>query len=63
MPVLILVRHGESTANAQGLLLGRTDAELTENGRRQAAAARALVYDPVAEVRSSPLRRALDTAE
>ena len=54
--VLILVRHGESVANAQGLLLGRTDAELTETGRAQALAARALVYDPVAEVRSSPLQ-------
>ena len=61
--MLILVRHGESVANAQGLLLGRTDAELTETGRAQALGARALVYGPVAEVRSSPLRRALDTAE
>jgi alpha-ribazole phosphatase len=61
--VLILVRHGESVANAQGLLLGRTDAELTESGRAQAAGARALITDPVAEVRTSPLRRARDTAE
>jgi broad specificity phosphatase PhoE len=61
--VLILVRHGESVANAQGLLLGRTDAELTDVGRAQAEGARALVRGPVAEVRSSPLRRALDTAE
>ena len=61
--MLILVRHGESVANARGLLLGRTDAELTETGRAQAVGARALVYGPVAEVRSSPLRRALDTAE
>jgi broad specificity phosphatase PhoE len=61
--VLILVRHGESVANAQGLLLGRTDADLTETGRAQALAARALVYGPAAEVRSSPLRRARDTAE
>jgi broad specificity phosphatase PhoE len=61
--VLILVRHGESVANARGLLLGRTDAELTEAGRDQALAARTLVHGPVAEVRSSPLRRALDTAE
>ena len=60
--MLILVRHGESVANAQGLLLGRTDAELTETGRAQALAARALVDGPVAEVRSSPLRRARDTA-
>ena len=61
--MLILVRHGESVANAQGLLLGRTDAELTELGRAQIAAARALLRDPVAEVRTSPLRRARDTAE
>jgi alpha-ribazole phosphatase len=61
--VLILVRHGESVANAQGLLLGRTDVELTEAGHAQAVGAGALVYGPVAEVRSSPLRRARDTAE
>ncbi len=61
--VLILVRHGESVANAQGLLLGRTDAELTDTGRVQAEHARGLLADPVAEVRSSPLRRARDTAE
>jgi broad specificity phosphatase PhoE len=61
--VLILVRHGESVANAQGLLLGRTDAELTETGRVQAAAVPTLLERPVVEVRSSPLRRATDTAE
>ncbi len=61
--MLILVRHGESVANAQGLLLGRTDAELTETGRAQAAAVPSLLERPVAEVRSSPLRRAVDTAQ
>ena len=61
--MLILVRHGESVANAQGLLLGRTDVELTAAGRAQAVAARSLLRDPVAEVRTSPLRRARDTAE
>jgi broad specificity phosphatase PhoE len=60
--VLILVRHGESEANAQGLLLGRTDADLTEEGRAQVARARALLHGPVAELRTSPLRRARDTA-
>jgi broad specificity phosphatase PhoE len=60
--VLILVRHGQSTANAEGLLLGRTDAELTDAGRAQAAAIPLLLRDPVAELRSSPLRRARDTA-
>ena len=61
--MLILVRHGESVANAQGLLLGRTDAELTDAGRAQAAAVPALLTRPVLEVRSSPLVRALDTAD
>jgi broad specificity phosphatase PhoE len=60
--VLILVRHGQSVANAQGLLLGRSDVELTEAGREQARCARALLTEPVAEVRTSPLRRARDTA-
>jgi broad specificity phosphatase PhoE len=60
--MLILVRHGESEANAQGLLLGRTDVPLTEKGRSQAAAARNLLRDPVRELRSSPLARARDTA-
>ncbi len=61
--MLILVRHGESVANAQGLLLGRTDAELTESGRAAGGGgARRLLTAPVAEVRSSPLSRALDTA-
>jgi len=63
LTVLILVRHGESVANAQGLLLGRTDAELTDVGRYQARSARTLLAKPVAEVRSSPLRRARDTAD
>jgi broad specificity phosphatase PhoE len=60
--VLVLVRHGESVANAQGLLLGRTDAALTGTGRAQAAAVRPLLPGPVAELRSSPLARARDTA-
>jgi broad specificity phosphatase PhoE len=60
--VLILVRHGESVANAQGLLLGRLDVPLTERGRAQAASVRTLLRGPVAELRSSPLQRARDTA-
>jgi broad specificity phosphatase PhoE len=59
--VLILVRHGESTANAAGLLLGRSDPPLTEHGVAQAAAiGRAL--GPVSRVVSSPLARARLTA-
>jgi probable phosphoglycerate mutase len=59
--VLILIRHGQSTGNAAGLLLGRSDLPLTALGRRQAAAAGAALGG-VSEVRSSPLRRAVDTA-
>ena len=60
--MLILIRHGESVANAQGLLLGRTDAELTERGMAQAAAVRQLLHAPVLALRTSPLSRARDTA-
>lgn len=59
--MLILVRHGQTTANAAGLLLGRLDPELTETGRTQAeAVARRL--GRVDRVISSPLRRARATA-
>jgi len=60
--MLILIRHGESVANAQGLLLGRTDAALTEKGMAQAAAVHQLLDGPVLTLRSSPLSRARDTA-
>ena len=60
--MLILVRHGESSANAQGLLVGRSDVELTEKGRAQAVSVRRLLYGPVHSLRTSPLRRARDTA-
>lgn len=59
--MLVLLRHGESTANAAGVLLGRTDAPLTERGSRQAAALASLL-GPVVRVVSSPLARARDTA-
>jgi broad specificity phosphatase PhoE len=61
--VLILVRHGESVANARGLLLGRSDVELTDQGRRQVTAARTLLTGPVGRLRTSPLLRARQTAE
>jgi broad specificity phosphatase PhoE len=60
--MLILIRHGESVANAQGLLLGRTDAELTQKGMAQASSVGQLLHDPVLELRTSPLSRARDTA-
>lgn len=59
--MLVLVRHGESTANAEGRLLGRADVPLTEFGWRQARAL-AAVLGRVAQLVSSPLQRAVDTA-
>jgi broad specificity phosphatase PhoE len=60
--VLILVRHGESTGNAAGLLLGRQDAPLTDRGRAQAATL-GPELGPVSRVICSPLSRARDTAD
>lgn len=60
--VLILVRHGESTGNAEGRLLGRIDAPLTDRGRAQARSLGPAI-DGVTRVLSSPLVRARDTAE
>lgn len=60
---IVLVRHGETQFNRLGVFRGRADVELNERGREQArCVARALGATPIAEVFSSPLRRALDTA-
>jgi probable phosphoglycerate mutase len=61
---LLLIRHAESTGNRQRRLQGRADFPLTEHGRRQAQElAAALSRLPVTAVSSSPIRRALHTAE
>jgi broad specificity phosphatase PhoE len=60
--MLILVRHGESTANAAGLLVGHLDAPLTPRGLAQARTI-GPVLDEVVRVVSSPLSRARATAE
>jgi broad specificity phosphatase PhoE len=61
--LLYLVRHGESTYNAEGRIQGQADVPLSELGRRQSeAVAEALRAQPVDAVYSSPLRRALETA-
>jgi len=59
--MIYLVRHGQSTTNALGLLVGRSDPQLTDHGRRQAAS---LVgwLDGVERVLTSPLQRARETA-
>ena len=61
--MLLLVRHGESEANAGGLLVGRAESPLTAAGRDQVAAlARRLSAHHVGRVVSSPLGRAQETA-
>lgn len=62
--MLIVVRHGQTEANAAGHLLGRSDVALTDLGRRQAErVASALRHLDIERVVSSPLRRARETAE
>ena len=62
--MLIVVRHGQTAANAAGQLLGRSDVPLTDLGRQQAEqVAAALSGLDIVAVVSSPLRRARDTAE
>ena len=60
---IILVRHGQSTANATGVWQGQLDFPLSELGQRQAAeAGRALRGTGISGVYASPLSRAFETA-
>lgn len=65
MATVILVRHGRTTANASGLLAGRTPGvSLDDTGRDQAAAAgNRLAVVPLVGVVSSPLERCRQTAQ
>lgn len=61
---LILVRHGETQWNRENRVLGHTEIELNEEGRRQAErVALALREEEVAAIYCSPLKRARETAE
>lgn len=63
---LIFVRHAESLGNADGLLQGRTDYELSDTGRQQAELLyqrfRKEGFEPT-HVYSSPQSRAAQTAD
>ena len=64
MTTVILVRHGRTAANADGVLAGRTPGiGLDDAGTAQAAAvAQRLAVLPLAEVVTSPLDRTVHTA-
>lgn len=64
MATVLLVRHGRTTANATGLLAGRTaGVSLDDLGRDQAALTGDRIADvPVVGVVSSPLERCAETA-
>lgn len=61
---LLLIRHGESVGNAERRLQGHGDFPLTERGIAQARLlAKRLALDPPQALYSSPIRRAMVTAE
>jgi probable phosphomutase (TIGR03848 family) len=65
MATVILVRHGRTTANASGVLAGRTPGvHLDETGRQQAAAAAERLSGlTLARIVSSPMERCKETAQ
>jgi broad specificity phosphatase PhoE len=62
--VIVLARHGRTEANAHGLLLGRADPGLDDDGRRQAERLAAEIGGlDVVRVVASPLARCRETAQ
>lgn len=61
---LLIVRHGETDCNVQGIIQGQLDTDLNSVGMRQAQyVGSALRSQAIDEVYTSPLRRAKDTAD
>jgi broad specificity phosphatase PhoE len=60
---LILARHGQTVSNRDGLIMGRSDSPLTEEGLNAAEeVARMLAAEAIATVFVSPLGRAVTSA-
>lgn len=64
MPTFILVRHGRTSANADGILAGRAPGvDLDDTGRQQAESlAERLAGVPITRLVTSPLERTVQTA-
>lgn len=60
---LFLVRHGETQANADGIIQGWMDTELNATGKEQVRQAAALFDEPIDVIFSSDLTRAKQTAD
>ncbi|MFO7996535.1 MAG: histidine phosphatase family protein [Dehalococcoidia bacterium] len=64
MTTMMLVRHGDTDWNVEEIFRGRADVELNETGVKQAELlGKYLEFVPIEAVYSSPLKRALRTAE
>ena len=64
LPLVYLVRHGETAWSLSGQATGRTDLALTEQGERDARGLRARLHGlSFAGIFTSPLQRARRTAE
>ena len=64
VPRIHLIRHAETDWNRDGRIQGQSDPPLSAAGREQALAlAETLGAEPIGELWSSDLRRALETAE
>jgi probable phosphomutase (TIGR03848 family) len=65
MPTLLLIRHGENDYLKKGRMAGRLpDIHLNKHGREQSTAlAESLKAFPIRAIYSSPLERAVETAE
>jgi probable phosphoglycerate mutase len=65
MPLLLLIRHGENEYVKTGKLAGRlSGVHLNERGQKQAQAlGEALAQVPIKAIYSSPLERAMETAQ
>ena len=59
--MLILIRHGRTVRNAEGVLQGRADVPLDQVGHEQAQAL-AVALPGLSRVVASPLKRAVETA-
>ena len=65
MTTMIIVRHGQSTGNVEGLYCGQLDFPLTQKGRAQAELAGAYLKETyqIDAIYASDLCRAMQTAE